>query len=226
MVQPSNRQVIIHVFSIHLPDPAHPKFLPMKLIRFVSLHCQTKHTIQFSFPHISMCLSHTRKPAKITKVVIRRLTIRHISHLCSWSHLPNMTSSRSPSAAIYLKREDYDCLLVVGDRTINLEHCRTVERLARLSNKCPWWWSPLAPMLFERNNTCGIIELENDRVLVAGGGSKSTEIFKVPAIDTDDLGQWTQMASLTRTLAATYLINLDGVLIAFGMCYSLPGKEK
>ncbi len=152
--------------------------------------------------------------------MMRCITIRHIFHLCSWSLLPNMPSSRAPSAAIYLKREDYDCLLVVGDRTLSLDHCRTVERLARLSNKCPWWWSPLAPMLFERNNTCGIIELENGRVLVAGGGSKTTEIFKIPAIDMDDLGQWTQMASLTRTFTTTYLVNLKGVLIAFSMCYS------
>ncbi len=153
------------------------------------------------------------------------MIIWRIFHIFSWSNLPNMPSSRAPCAALFLEKEDYDCFLEVGDRTIGLDCFHTVERLTRPSNRFPWQWSPLAPMLFGRILKCGITQLEKGRVLVTGGNSTITETFKVPVIGTDDLGQWTQITSLQQIFATNYLVNLEGVLLAFRMCYSWPGDQ-
>ncbi len=75
----------------------------------------------------------------------------------------------------------------------------------------------------EGRGSPGVLQLDRpeddlciQRVLVAGGGRKSAEILRINCSDASDRGQWTQIGPLSSELATTFLVALNGRVLAFG----------
>ncbi len=75
----------------------------------------------------------------------------------------------------------------------------------------------------EGRGSPGVLQLDRpeddlciQRVLVAGGGRNSAEILRINCSDASDRGQWTQIGPLSSELATTFLVALNGRVLAFG----------
>ncbi len=127
-----------------------------------------------------------------------------------------MPSARNaPSALSVGQSEDDIAILVVGG--IGRGDDRYVEMLSyHLESNNPWRWRKLAPLIDSNLTRPGMQLLSGRRVLIVGGCSEMTEVFRLP-IDENDPGQWTNIEmSTTRELGFTYPVTFKGRALVFG----------
>lgn len=140
-----------------------------------------------------------------------------------WTRLPDMPTKKYCASALCV-RNNLDTVLVVGG-----ESGYDIERSADVLYKTTdqpgevWRWRTLNPMLERRCCKPGMIQLEQvgssdvQKVLVAGGWSRTTEVLKFSCNDPFDCGQWTIVGPLTRLFKSTFLVGLKDSIFAFGM---------
>ncbi len=83
-----------------------------------------------------------------------------------------------------------------------------------------WQWRQLNKMHDGRDDRSGMLLLlpggNKQRVLVAGGASRTAEILQLTCSDTSDIGQWTRIALLTMRFSSPSLVECCSRIFAIG----------
>ncbi len=138
-----------------------------------------------------------------------------------WALLPSMFVRKHFHSAMFVGDEDdVDvAILVVGGLGGTGKEAGLLSRRSNHASRDPeiqWRWQQLTPMHESRSRRPGMLLLGRDRVLVAGGESRSAEILQLPLNDNDS-GVWTRIRMpLTKNFFITFLVNFNDRTLAFG----------
>ncbi len=138
-----------------------------------------------------------------------------------WALLPSMFGRKHFHSALFVGDvgDNGVAVLVVGGcngtgTEAAILSSRSNQTTRDLGN--PWRWQKLSPMQMCRRHCPGMLLLGRDRVLVAGGGSRTAEILHLPR-DDNDSGVWTRIRMpLTKNFFITFLANFNNRILAFG----------
>ncbi len=120
-----------------------------------------------------------------------------------------------------------DAVLVVGGRESSSEASRCAELLTHTAGASAggggegaWRWRELNKMNELRSDRPGTLLLQagcgRQRVLVAGGSSRTAEILQLSCSDPSDRGQWTLIAPLSGGFYETLLVEFSNRIFAIG----------
>ncbi len=159
-----------------------------------------------------------------------------ITFPCRWIDLPNMPTARYCASALCLRARP-EAVLLVGGKDISLpveyddgngvfssQAPRCAELLTHTSGASggggAWRWRKLNKMHEARYCRPGMLVLQaggdRQRVLVAGGESRTAEILQLSCSDPTDCGQWTLIANLSTGSNSTSLVQCSNRIFAFG----------
>ncbi len=144
---------------------------------------------------------------------------------CRWTDLPNMPTARYSASALCLQSRPEAILVVGGSEGVSTRKPQYAELLTHTAGASrgggdAWRWRKLKEMQEDRGWRPGILLLQaggdRQRVLVAGGASKTAEILQLSCSDPADSGQWTLIAHLSDILLFTFLVECSNRIFAIG----------
>ncbi len=143
--------------------------------------------------------------------------VTFVKLLCSWAALPNMPIARSGASALCVN-QNLNAVLVAG--SYSYLNCADFLYVDATQAGQPWRWRTLAPM-HQSGVKPGMLLLngseESQRILVAGGYTRTTELLTISCINSADRGQWTLITPLSAPFDNTFLVCFNGRLFAIGM---------
>ncbi len=143
---------------------------------------------------------------------------------CRWIELPNMPTGRYDASALCVQSRP-EAVLVVGGQNVSSETSRCAELLTYTAGASgggggAWRWRKLNEMNEGRIDRPGMLLLQaggdRQRVLVAGGESRTAEILQLSCSDPSDCGQWTQIADLSEQFYYTFLVEWSNRIFTIG----------
>ncbi len=143
---------------------------------------------------------------------------------CRWIELPEMPTGRYDASALCLRSRP-EAVLVVGGGGLSSEGPQCAELLthttrASAGGEGAWRWRKLNKMHEGRDERPGMLLLQaggdRQRVLVAGGESRTAEILHLSCSDPSDCGQWTLIAPLSKYFSFTFLVEWSNRIFAIG----------
>ncbi len=136
-----------------------------------------------------------------------------------------MPTRRFDASALCLQSTPDAVLVIGGDRLLS-EAPRCAELLIHTAGTSAggegaWQWRKLNEMHERRDGQPGMLLLlqaggDKQRVLVAGGRSRTAEILQLSCSDPSDCGQWTQIAHLSGYFLSTFLVEWRNRIFAIG----------
>ncbi len=136
-----------------------------------------------------------------------------------------MPTGRYDASALCLQSRPEAVLVVVGDNRSS-EVPRCAELLTHTAGASggggegAWQWRKLKEMNDDHRDRPGMLLLQaggdRQRVLVAGGGSRTAEILQLSCSDSSDYGQWTLIAPLSDEFFDTLLVEFSNRIFAIG----------
>ncbi len=153
--------------------------------------------------------------------------------LCRWIELPNMPTGRYGASALCVQSRP-DAVVVVGGYGFSPEAPSRCAELLTLTagasggGEGAWRWRKLNEMHEGRDGRPGMLLLpsggDRQRVLVAGGESRTAESLQLSCSDPSDCGQWTLIAPLSDECYDTLLVEWNNRIFAIGsfLAYITP----
>ncbi len=147
-----------------------------------------------------------------------------ITFSCRWTDLANMPTARYDASALCLQCGPEAVLVVAGDHHSS-ETPRCAELLTHTAGASGggegvWQWRKLNKMNEGHRDRPGMLLLQaggdSQRVLVAGGGSRTAEILHLSLSDPSDCGQWNLIAPLPMYFSFTFFVEWSNRIFAIG----------